>query len=144
MNSGSTYKWTFSSAGTANPGSTGGSETSGQSRLDVVGNLTFTPGTIDVTVIGGGSSGFVNTNSYSWRVASATGAVAIGAPTFTTTGLNTGGGSFTLSSGAGAVYVTFSPVPEPAHVLLACGAAFGGVQWFRRRYARLTALGRAR
>jgi len=71
---------------------------------------------------------------YSWRVATATDTLTTGAtqPTFNTSGLNTGSGSFFLSGGAGAVILTFSPVPEPGHILLLAAAA--ALAWRRRQF----------
>jgi hypothetical protein len=37
--------------------------------------------------------------------------------------------------GPQSLLLTFTPVPEPAHVLLACGAVAGGLRWWRRRRA---------
>jgi autotransporter-associated beta strand protein len=127
------YRWSLSSAGTSST-SPGGSDTNdpnNQSRLVVKGSLIFAPTTIDVVGLSGLS--FDNTRAYSWRVATATGTVTVGAqPTFNTTGLDTDGGSFTLSSGLGAVFVGFSPAPEPCGLLLVC-AGVTGVAWTWKR-----------
>ena len=37
------------------------------------------------------------------------------------------------AGGVQSLQVTFTPVPEPAFVLLACGATAGGFGWGRRR-----------
>lgn len=131
----SRYIWSLSNAGTAftSAPSDGASDGSGQSRLVVSNNLLFAPGTIDVT--GLGSTGFDNTKFYSWTVASA-GSVSVGStPTFNTTGLNTGGGTFTLSTNGLSVFVSFSPVPEPGSILLCCVAAAGVTSYVRRKRA---------
>jgi autotransporter-associated beta strand protein len=132
----SRYGWSLSNTGTgfATAPANGASNAAGQSRLVVNGNLTFQPGTIDVTGLAGLT--FDNTKFYSWTVATATGTITMGStPTFNTTGLNTGGGTFTLSSGAGGVFVAFAPVPEPATILLCCGVGAGLTGYVRRRRA---------
>jgi autotransporter-associated beta strand protein len=131
------FTWTFSSTGPSSS-TFGGSDTNdptNQSRLVVNGDLTMTPATFNVVGLSGLS--FNNSQPYSWRVATGTGTVITGAtqPTFTVTGLNTGGGSFFLSGGAGAVVLGFSPispVPEPATILILCVLACGTVQMVRR------------
>jgi len=135
-----TFAWSFSSSGTGSttPPSSGASDTNNpanQSRLVVNGALTLAPTTFNVIGLTGLS--FDNTKYYSWRIATATGTVTVGAqPTFNVTGLNTGGGTFTLSGGVGAGYLNFTPAPEPATILLLCGVATGavvGVQRWRKR-----------
>jgi autotransporter-associated beta strand protein len=139
LNNSGTYRWTVSNVGSPSTTPGGSSATSTQSELVVNGNLTFTPGIFDVVGLGG-STGFDNTQPYSWRVATATGGVSIGStqPTFNVTGLNTGGGSFFLSSGVGSVFLNFAPIPEPAAVLLVCVAAAGVVRSVRRYRATST------
>jgi hypothetical protein len=44
-------------------------------------------------------------------------------------------GSATAAVNGGVLTFSFTPVPEPAHVLLACGLAAGGLGWWRRRRA---------
>src|SRR5205807_5388806 len=112
------------------------------SRLTVNGNLTFTPDTVEVVWLGG--TAFNNTQPYSWRVATATGNISIGSsqPTFNVTGLNTGGGAFSLFSGGMNVFVSFSPAPVPASILLGCAVA-AAVRWacrHRRDRQRLNVL----
>jgi len=137
LNSGSTYRWTVSNAGNPSTVAGGSSTTSVQSNLVVNGDLTFTPGSFEI--VGLGSTGFDNTQPYSWRVATGTGSVSIGSsqPTFSTVGLNGGSGSFFLSSDPGAVFLNFapSPSPEPATILFVCTAAFGVVHRLRRHHA---------
>src|SRR5439155_298573 len=43
--------------------------------------------------------------------------------------------AYTGTGGSGTLMVQFTPVPEPAFVLLACGAA-GGLGWWRKRQTR--------
>jgi autotransporter-associated beta strand protein len=134
----SRYSWSLSNSGTGftSAPANGASDAANQSRLVVNGNLTFQPGTIDVIGLTGLS--FDNTKFYSWTVATATGTITMGStPTFNTSGLNTGGGSFTLSNGVGGVFVGFSPAPEPASILLCCGVTAGVTGWVRRRRSRL-------
>jgi autotransporter-associated beta strand protein len=134
----SVYIWSLSNSGTGSTSApaNGASDASGQSRLAVNGNLNFQPGTIDVTGLAGLS--FDNTKHYNWTVATATGTITpiSSQPTFTTTNLNTGGGTFTLSSGIGGVFVGFTPAPEPASILLCCGIAAGVTGYVRRKRAR--------
>ena len=87
-----------------------------------------------INIVGLNVADFDNSRPYSWRVATATGSITVGSsqPTFNVTGLNAGGGSFQLSSGAGSVLVSFSPVPEPAGILFVCGTA-ASIHWLRRR-----------
>src|SRR5207244_4105615 len=130
----SRYAWSLANSGpgfnSAPPD--GASNAAGQSRLVVNGDLTFQPGTIDVVGLAGLT--FDNTKFYSWTVATATGTITMGSPpTFNTTNLNTGGGSFTLSSGGGSVFIAFAPVPEPAAILLCCSAAAGVTGYIRRK-----------
>jgi autotransporter-associated beta strand protein len=130
------YIWSLSNAGTAftsAPPDGASNAVSGQSRLAVSGNLNFQPGNIDMT--GLGATGFDNTKFYSWTVATG-GTASIGSqPTFNTTGLSTGGGTFFLSSNGTSVFVSFSPVPEPASILLCCAAVAGVTGYVRRRRA---------
>jgi autotransporter-associated beta strand protein len=138
VNSGGTYRWSVSNVGNSSTTPGGSSATSTQSELVVNGNVTYTPETIEIVALGG-STGFDNMQPYSWRVATGTGGVSIGStrPTFSVTGLNTGGGTFFLSSGATGVFVNFAPVPEPACVLVICAAAAGIARLIRRRSAEL-------
>ena len=128
-----TYSWSFSNSGPSStaPGGSDTNDPTNQSRLVVNGDLTMAPATFNVVGLSGLS--FNNTQPYNWRVATATGNVITGAtqPTFTTTSLNTGGGSFQLSGGAGGVFLQFSPVPEPVAILGLCVLAAGIAQTVR-------------
>lgn len=131
----SKYQWSLSVAGTGSstPITNGESDTgSTTSRLAVTGNLNLQPSTVDI--VGLSLTGFDNQQYYSWTVATGTTVQSITAqPTFNTAGLNTGGGSFTLSTGMGSVIVSFTPAPEPASILLCCAAAAGVAGYVRRR-----------
>jgi autotransporter-associated beta strand protein len=138
------YSWSLSNAGTSST-TPGGSDTNSpndQSRLVVNGSLNFSPTSIDVNWLSG--SAFDNAQPYSWRVATATGGVTVtGQPTFNAVGLSTGSGSFYLSSGVNGVFVNFSPVPEPAEILVVSAAATGVIAIIRnRRFQRWRDLGR--
>jgi len=130
------FTWSFSNSGVGSTtppvnGASDSNNSSNQSRLVVNGDLTLTPATFNVVGLTGLT--FDNTKYYSWRIATATGTVTVGAqPTFSATGLNTGGGNFRLSGGVGAGYLNFTPTPEPATILLLCGAAAGTVLGVRR------------
>jgi len=131
-----TYAWTFSNSGVGSTSApaNGASDTNNsanQSRLVVGGDLNLSPTTFNIIGLTGLT--FDNTKYYSWTIATATGTVTVGAqPTFNVTGLNTGGGTFTLSGGVGAGYLNFTPAPEPATILLLCGVATGTVFGVRR------------
>jgi autotransporter-associated beta strand protein len=134
------YIWSLSNAGTGftSAPAQGASDDVGtagsRSLLAVNGNLNFQPGNIDMT--GLGATGFDNTKFYSWTVATGSPAsISSTQPTFNTTNLNTGGGTFFLSSNGTSVFVSFSPVPEPASILLCCAAVAGVTGFIRRRRA---------
>jgi autotransporter-associated beta strand protein len=134
---GGNFSWSLSNAG-ASSTTSGGSDTNdpnNQSRLVVNGSLTFNPTTMDIVGLSG--LAFDNTQSYSWRIASATNGVTIGGqPTFNATGLNAGSGSFTLSSGIGGVFLSFSPVPEPTTILITSAAVSSGMALIWQRIRR--------
>lgn len=116
------FTWSFSSSGpsSSTPGGSDTNDPNNQSRLVVNGDVTMMPAIFNI--IGLPGLLFNNTQPYSWRVATATGtATRTGPqPTFNTTGLNTGGGSFTLSGGLGGIFLAFAPVPEPVAILAVC------------------------
>lgn len=134
----SKYQWSLSAAGTGSSTQITNGESdpgSNTSRLAVTGTLNFQPATIDI--VGLSLTGFNNLQYYSWTVATGTTVQPILAqPTFNTTGLNTGGGMFTLSAGVGSVIVSFAPAPEPASILFFCGIAAGLTGYVRRKRAR--------
>jgi len=128
-----THSWSLSSAGVSSttPGGSDTNDPNNQSRLVVNGSLLYAPASIDIVGLAGLS--FDNTQSYSWRVATATNGVTIGGqPTFNATGLNTGSGSFFLSSTFNSVFVSFSPTPEPGSILLIAAIGAGAVGIGRR------------
>jgi autotransporter-associated beta strand protein len=134
----SKYRWSATDLGIgfASTPAPGASTNGSQSRLQVSGTLNFQPAEMDVVALGSASAAFDNTMHYSWTVATGTSVNSIAAqPTFNTAGLNTGGGTFTLSSGAGSVFLTFTPAPEPATILLGCAFAAGVTVFVRRRRA---------
>jgi hypothetical protein len=45
----------------------------------------------------------------------------------------TNGGVFALARSGNQVFVTFTPVPEPAHTLGLCAAALAAAGWWRRK-----------
>ena len=139
----SKYKWSLSDAGTgfmsapADGASDVPASAASRSRLVVNGDLAFEPTTIDVVGLTGITSSFDNAKYYSWTVATATSVTSANAtPTFNSTGLDTGGGSFHLSSSATNVFVSFTPAPEPASILLGCAVAAGLTGFVRRQRAR--------
>lgn len=131
------YRWSLSSNGTGStsPAAPGSSDDpSNQSRLVVNGTLTFTPDMIDIVGLTGLS--FDNTKHYSWTVATGSTASISGTqPTFNPVNLAAGGGSFFLSTNGLSVFVSFTPAPEPASILLCCAAAAGVTGYVRRKRA---------
>jgi fibronectin-binding autotransporter adhesin len=137
------YLWELATAGTpadpnANPGGStpAGPQTNHDALAVSGGLLDLTGSTLNLTSLG--STGFNNAQPYSWQIATAPSGV-IGTPTIgTISGADFGnlnGGTFTVVPTANSVLLNFtpSPVPEPAFVLLACGAAAGGLGWWKRR-----------
>ena len=53
--------------------------------------------------------------------------------TFSSSTIQFGLGSASLMASGTNLLLTFTPVPEAAHALLACGAAAGAAGWWRRR-----------
>jgi hypothetical protein len=105
------------------------------------GGSSGSPFTINVVAVGP-VAGFVNTNSYTWTIASFNSITLLSpAPlTVTTTGFTAGGpndpgaGVFTALVSDGALQVLFTPVPEPAQVLLLCAVAgLAARRWRRAR-----------
>jgi autotransporter-associated beta strand protein len=139
-----TYGWELATAGSSadpitNPGgSTPGGPQTNHDALLVAGPLDFTGSTLNITSLG--TTGFDNTQPYSWQIATASGAIT-GLPTLgTISGADFGnlnGGAFTVATSGGMVLLNFTPtpVPEPASILLVCGAAAGLGWWKRRRTA---------
>jgi fibronectin-binding autotransporter adhesin len=97
------------------------------------------PFTIAVTAAGT-AAGFNNTNSYTWPIATFSGGISLPNSAFVVTtsgfipgGLNDpGAGVFTALVSGNGLSVQFSPVPEPATILLLCAGAAGGWRGWRR------------
>ncbi len=125
-----TFLWNNSAAGSSS--STLGGSGGTVSKLVVNGNLTFAPATFSINGIG--STTFDNTQPYSWTVATATGTITLGSqPTFNTTNFAPSAvGSFFLSTSGNSVFVSYTPVPEPATMLLVCAGTFGATSLLRR------------
>jgi autotransporter-associated beta strand protein len=105
-------------------------------RLTVQGMLTVDPTT--TFRINGNAASFVTPGQYSYLLGTAT---TLGAPLnitdparFNTTNFaNFTGGTFSVQSVGGSIYLNFAPVPEPAGLLLVCAAGGGVVSVLRRR-----------
>jgi fibronectin-binding autotransporter adhesin len=142
FNSGGTYSWRLNAV----PAS--GTQGTNWDFLSATGGLTGTasaasPFTIAVTAAGT-VSGFNNQNPYVWTIASFTGGITLPSSAFavTTSGFMAGGpndpgiGVFAALVSGSSLQVSFSPVPEPAAILLVCaGAAGSWCDWRRRRAA---------
>lgn len=111
------YQWELALAGTPSVVPGDSSLTAMHDRLPVTGALDASNSVINISSLG--TTGFDNTQPYSWAIATSTGGLtASPAPTLgSITGTdfsNLGGGTFTISTDANNVYVNFTPVPEPA------------------------------
>jgi fibronectin-binding autotransporter adhesin len=131
------YAFELSTAGASAPVDTGSSSLSGggggiHDIVTVFGTLNVTGLIIDPNAIS--PSGFNNTQSYSWTIATATGGVS-GTPAPVTLGVgNEFAGMMFLASVVGNnLYLNFTPVPEPATVLAICAAGAGAFGLIRRR-----------
>lgn len=139
---GGIYDFELAIAGSSAPLNTGDSTPAlPQLNHDLIngnGAFDFTGSTLNITSLG--STGFDNTMTYSWRIASTNGGTVTGLPTlgavsgtdFTTLA----GGSFSISSGSGNLYLNFQTVPEPASMLLFAAAGLGVCGYVRRRAKR--------
>ncbi len=121
--------------GSTNPRSGPVADINSNDRLNVLGALSF--GTSLTVNVDGTGQTFVAGNDYDFFILQSPSAVTLpGTVTFNPTNFATPGAfSLNLAAGGNAVYVTFTPVPEPA---TAMAIAFGGVAvagWYRRRRA---------
>jgi hypothetical protein len=136
ITNGGAYNWKVSAVGTPGVGlNTGGSDAGAtKDLLAITGAMTLN--NLEIDVVGVGSHGFNNAQSYSWTIGTFTpglGAI-VGTPTFVLTNITPAAGSqFSLGLGTGAVFLNYSPVPEPASILAACAVAGGAWSVWRRR-----------
>jgi hypothetical protein len=136
-----TYAFELTTAGTSAAASTGGSSPAlphiQHDVISVTGTLTFTGSILNINS-GAGSTGLVNTNPYSWLIATASGGIT-GTPTLgTVSGVDfvaaqTSGGTFTVDTVGNNLFLNFTPVPEPATVLGLAAGAMGLAGLIRRR-----------
>jgi hypothetical protein len=141
MNAGS--RFSFQYAGTPIGGvalDSGGSATpgTGNNKLTVLGALNINSGSI--FAINGTFSDYNPAQTYSFLVGSGTTTVAPFTITnpiqFDTTnfvGYTPGVFDLRWNSNGLNVFFNMTPVPEPLHLLLLCGATAVGVRWVRRR-----------
>ena len=90
----------------------------------------------EINIVGVSSHGFNNAQSYSWTIGTFTPGVGtlLGTPTFVLNNITPAAGSqFSLGLGSGAVFLNYSPVPEPLSILTACAIAGGAWSVWRRR-----------
>jgi autotransporter-associated beta strand protein len=115
----------------------GGSSTgSNTNRLTVQGLLTVDPTT--TFRINGNAASFSPNQQYSYLLGTAT---SLGAQLnvtdparFNTANFtNFAGGTFSVQSVGGSIFLNFAPIPEPAGLLLVCAAGAGAVTAVRRR-----------
>jgi hypothetical protein len=142
MTAGSKYGFQYAGAINSAPPDSGGSAVFGvgNSHMSVGGTLTIDPAAgFNFTGNGGAfSADFAPGQSYSFQVAAAGTVVPfnITNPTqFTVSGFTgfPGFSSVQWHNVGNTVYFNFTPVPEPVHMLLVCGAATFGCGWIRRR-----------
>jgi hypothetical protein len=141
INSGGIYRWKIADAGPNAPiysaiANTATSSTGSgyQDTITVQGNLNWTNPVIEIVGLAG--NGFDNTKAYSWAIATYNGTTGtVTNPSFTTSGLSPGSGSFDLTVVSNTVVVNFNPVPEPTSALAV--ALLAGLSL--RRYRALVA-----
>jgi hypothetical protein len=95
---------------------------------------------LDAAQTPGNAQNFVNTDSYTWKIAQFDGGIsgfALDKFTLDTTEFSNslGGGAFSLSADTNAIYVVFTPIPEPTAVFGIAAAGLGLVRLVRRRRA---------
>jgi fibronectin-binding autotransporter adhesin len=149
MTAGSKYGFQYAGAINSAPPDSGGSAVFGvgNSHMSVGGTLTIDPAAgFNFTGNGGAfSADFAPGQSYSFQVAAAGTVVPFNITNpaqFTVSGFTgfPGFSSVQWHNLGNTVYFNFTPVPEPVHMLLVCGAATFGCGWIRRRkLARQTA-----
>lgn len=133
------YMFELSTAGASAAADTGGSSALGvHDRITVFGTLSVSGLIIDPISLG--VSGFDNTMSYSWTIATATGGIT-GVPGAVSIGAGTefAGMTFSESIVGSSLYLNFTPVPEPATVLGIAAAGFGVGGLIRRRFRKTCA-----
>ena len=136
----SIYLWELGTAGpTVDPSVSPGGSSAGGALHDVLavnGTLDLTNSTLNLVSLP--SSNFVSSQPYSWAIASAssslTGIPSIGLISGSdfTTGVSPTNFMVT-NPGGGVLFLNYSPVPEPAFVLFACGTGVGAIGWWNRR-----------
>jgi autotransporter-associated beta strand protein len=137
-----TYSFELSTAGS--PSATPGGSSPGVAHtnhdvISITGTANVT-GTINITSLGvnPGDTGFVNSQNYSWKILTSSGALT-GTPTLgTVSGIDftsLASGTFNLSTDPNNVYLNFSatPTPEPTAILGISALGLGLVGWMRRR-----------
>jgi fibronectin-binding autotransporter adhesin len=146
VNVNAAYAFELQTAGTTgvalnSGGSSPGLPHTAHDVINAFGTLTF-GGSSTVNVASLTGTGFDNTQKYSWLIATINGGTLSGVPTL---GVVSGtdfsslaGGTFTIGSDSGAVYLNFTPVPEPLTILSLSALGLAAVQGVRRRRRRST------
>ncbi len=130
------YDFELSTVGSPAAADTGGSSVLGvHDAVTIFGSLDVS--SLVINPISLGVTGFNNTQSYSWTVATATGGVT-GTPGIVSlgSGIDFAGMSFLASVVGNNVYLNFTPVPEPATVLSIAAIGFGVGGLIRRRFRK--------
>ena len=143
MTAGSKYGFQFAAPVLTAPPDSGSSAVPGvgNSLLTVGGTLTVNPAAgLNFTGNGGSfTSNFLPGQSYSFQVATAATVVPFNITNpaqFNVSGFTgfPGFSAVQLHNVGNTVYFNFTPVPEPVHMLLLCGASAYGCRWIRRRH----------
>ena len=121
------YNFDLSAAGTGGAAFNSGASGGTKDLLSAFGTLNFSAGAkVNINALAG--SGFNQTLSYSWLIASVNGGSLTGTPDLNSkTGEFAGvtGGEFAVSVLNDAVYLNFTPVPEPGWILGAAAIVIG-------------------